>query len=170
MLYNLLQQYIEYKLYASIDEVHEKIVVHYATGDLTDGEYMTLFNMLFPIVEETQSEIATLDEVEKELRPMPKKALDIITKMSNANILEDEKHKLDTYVQLGQMTKEQYAELTHEPMQDIPTILPEIEDVPTILPEIEQEEIAVASLSIENVGEETTAKPKARKKKKKKTT
>ena len=56
-LYNTLKKYIEFKLYEGIETiegVHEKIVVYYAKDKLTEGEFMSLYNLLYPKVEEAQ--------------------------------------------------------------------------------------------------------------------
>lgn len=130
MLFQLLSQYIEYKLYTSVEEVHEKIVVHHAIGDLTDGEFITLFDMLFPKVEEVIREDMPMllniieEEVVVEEHPMPTKALDILHKMASANMLENEDHKLGIYKETGQLSVEQFNSFFV--VEDIPTIIPEI--------------------------------------------
>lgn len=139
MLFQLLSQYIEYKLYTSIEEVHEKIVVHYAVGDLTDGEFNTLFNLLFPLEvqyteqdeieqdEHFNDEAMTLDipveEDEELVHVMPKKALEILHEMAKADILQNKDHKLNIYKETGQLTEEQFNSFTV--VEDVPTILPE---------------------------------------------
>lgn len=134
MLFQLLSQYIEYKLYTSIEEVHEKIVVHYAVGDLTDGEFNTLFNLLFPLEvqygeqdEHINDEAMTLDipieEDEEVIHAMPKKALEILHEMAKADILQNKDHKLNIYKETGQLTEEQFNSFTV--VEDVPTILPE---------------------------------------------
>lgn len=161
MLYKLLAQYIENQLYTSIEEVHEKIVVHHAVGDLTDGEFTMLFNMLFPTLEGVVGEEMTLEIVEDEVKqmnhPMPQSALTILQSMSNANILENEKHKLDMYMQLGQLTEEQYNEFV-------------LSDVPVTFPEIEQpneEEVVATMVLTEDVEPVVENKKKTRKTRKK---
>ena len=134
MLFQLLSQYIEYKLYTSIEEVHEKIVVHYAVGDLTDGEFNTLFNLLFPLEvqygeqdEHFNDEAMTLDipveEDEEVVHVMPKKALENLHEMAKADILKNKDHKLNIYKETGQLTEEQFNSFTMA--EDVPTILPE---------------------------------------------
>ena len=134
MLFQLLSQYIEYKLYTSIEEVHEKIVVHYAVGDLTDGEFNTLFNLLFPLEvqyseqdEHINDEAVTLDipveEDEEVIHAMPEKALEILHEMAKADILQNKDHKLNIYKETGQLTEEQFNSFTA--VEDVPTTLPE---------------------------------------------
>lgn len=160
MLYQLLTQYIENQLYTSIDEVHEKIVIYHAVGDLTDGELTALFNLLFPTVEEEINEEVMLlqdtQATEIKQNPMPQRALEILTEMSNANIFKNEAHKLGIYVQLGQLTEAQYEAFIPS---DTPTILPEVEDEV-----IENAEVAVASLSVDTEVASTKKARKARKK------
>ena len=155
MLYQMLSDYIEHQLYTSVEEVHEKIVVYYAVGKLTEGEFMTLYRMLYPIVEPTEpthGDIMLLDEVEveeaKELHVIPQSAIDILYPMLNAKIIDNVDHKANVLYQSGQLDDFLYdfyqteftdkkVEEVEEVVEDMPTILPEIGDVPTVLPEIE---------------------------------
>lgn len=155
MLYQMLSDYIEHQLYTSVEEVHEKIVVYYAVGKLTEGEFMSLYHMLYPIVESTEptyGDIMLLDEVEveeaKELHVIPQSAIDILYPMLNAKIIDNVDHKANVLYQSGQLDDFLYdfyqteftdkkVEIVEEVIEDVPTILPEINDVPTVLPEIE---------------------------------
>ena len=155
MLYQMLSDYIEHKLYTSVEEVHEKIVVYDAVGKLTEGEFMTLYRMLYPIVEHTEpthGDIMLLDEVEveeaKELHVIPQSAIDILYPMLNAKIIDNVDHKANVLYQSGQLDDFLYdfyqteftdkkVEIVEEVIEDVPTILPEIGDTPTVLPEIE---------------------------------
>lgn len=136
MLFQMLVDYIEHKLYTSIEEVHEKIVVYHASEKLTDGEFMTLFNMLYPVEEvaynESESHIMTLDLVEDNeevVRPMPSVALELIEKMVKANKLPHAESKLNMYVSTGQLSVEQVENMfAEEVVEDVPTILPEIDE------------------------------------------
>lgn len=155
MLYQMLSDYIEHKLYASVEEVHEKIVVYHAVDKLTDGEFMTLFDMLYPKQEEThieRSEIEHLnltdedfliEEPKEEAHTMPTVALDLIGKMIKAHKLKDMDKKLDMYVTTGQMSEEQYDTITKEEIEEI------VGDIPTILPEIdEMDEYEITTLPL----------------------
>ena len=136
MLFQMLVDYIEHKLYTSIEEVHEKIVVYHACEKLTDGEFMTLFNMLYPVEEITYNEenhIMTLDlvaeDVEEVVHPMPSVALELIEKMVKANKLDHAQDKLNMYVSTGQLSVEQVENMfAEEVVEDVPTILPEIDE------------------------------------------
>lgn len=135
MLFQMLVDYIEHKLYTSIEEVHEKIVVYHASEKLTDGEFMTLFNMLYPVEEITYNEenhIMTLnlvEDVEEIAHPMPSVALELIEKMIKANKLDHAEDKLNMYVSTGQLSAEQCENMfAEEVVEDVPTILPEIDE------------------------------------------
>lgn len=142
MLFQMLVDYIEHKLYTSIEEVHEKIVVYHACEKLTDGEFMTLFNMLYPVEEiaynESERHIMTLnlvEDVEEILHPMPSEALELIEKMVKANKLDHAEDKLNMYVSTGQLSEKQCESMfAEEVVEDTPVV----EDVPTILPEIDE--------------------------------
>ena len=136
MLFQMLVDYIEHKLYTSIEEVHEKIVVYHACEKLTDGEFMTLFNMLYPVEEIAYNEenhIMTLNLVEDNdevVRPMPSVALELIEKMVKANKLPHAESKLNMYVSTGQLSVEQVENMfAEEVVEDVPTILPEIDEI-----------------------------------------
>lgn len=136
MLFQMLVDYIEYKLYTSIEEVHEKIVVYHAVEKLTDGEFMTLFNMLYPVEEVSDNDgcIETLELTEEVVieapvsHPMPNVALDVISKMVKADKLKNAEAKLNMYVQTGQLKEQQLVDMFEEEVltEDIPTIIPEI--------------------------------------------
>lgn len=135
MLFQMLVDYIEHKLYTSIEEVHEKIVVYHACEKLTDGEFMTLFNMLYPVEEITYNEenhIMTLnlvEDIEENAHPMPSVALKLIEKMIKANKLDHAEDKLNMYVSTGQLSVEQVENMfAEEVVEDVPTILPEIDE------------------------------------------
>ena len=136
MLFQMLADYIEHKLYTSIEEVHEKIVVYHACEKLTDGEFMTLFNMLYPVEEiaynEAERHIMTLnlvEDVEEILHPMPSAALELIEKMVKANKLDHAEDKLNMYVSTGQLSAKQCESMfAEEVVEDVPTILPEIDE------------------------------------------
>ena len=136
MLFQMLVDYIEHKLYTSIEEVHEKIVVYHASEKLTDGEFMTLFNMLYPVEEIAYNEenhIMTLnlvEDVEEIAHPMPSVALELIEKMVKANKLDHAQDKLNMYVSTGQLSAEQCESMfAEEVVEDVPTILPEIDEI-----------------------------------------
>lgn len=157
MLYQMLSDYIEHQLYTSVEEVHEKIVVYYAVGKLTEGEFMSLYHMLYPVVEPIQAthdDIMLLDtskiEETKELHVIPQSAIDILYPMLNAKIIDNVDHKANVLYQSGQLDDFLYdfyqteftdkkVEIVEEVIEDAPTILPEINDVPTVLPELEDE-------------------------------
>ena len=135
-LYHLLQTYISEGIYTSIEEVHEKIVVYHACEKLTDGEFMTLFNMLYPVEEVSDNDgcIETLELTEEVVieapvsHPMPNVALDVISKMVKADKLKNAEAKLNMYVQTGQLKEQQLVDMFEEEVltEDIPTIIPEI--------------------------------------------
>ena len=186
-LYNTLKKYIEFKLYEGIETiegVHEKIVVYYAKDKLTEGEFMSLYNLLYPKVEEVQEVqegVMLLDEAVEtvEMNVIPQSAINILQYMLDKKLIDNVDHKAQVLHNSGQLDDELYGyfqiEYSENPMQDTPTILPEIGDVPTILPEIEdiptslveEAQPMVASLSLaEEVEAPKTKKAKSRKKKK----
>lgn len=137
MLFQMLSDYIEHKLYTSIDEVHEKIVVYHASGKITDGEFLALFDMLFPTVvqEETDEDsIMTIEtfkgrtvSTETEVAyPMPLVAVELIGKMIKAHKLEGVQGKLDMYMSTGQLSSEQCEQMLVQ--EDTPTVLPELDE------------------------------------------
>lgn len=186
-LYNTLKKYIEFKLYEGIETiegVHEKIVVYYAKDKLTEGEFMSLYNLLYPKVEEVQEVqegVMLLDEAVEtvEMNVIPQSAINILQHMLDKKLIDNVDYKAQVLHNSGQLDDELYNYFQHEysenPMQDTPTILPEISDVPTTLPEIEDiptslvEEVQpmMANLSLtEEVEAPKTKKSKPRKKKK----
>ena len=186
-LYNTLKKYIEFKLYEGIETiegVHEKIVVYYAKDKLTEGEFMSLYNLLYPKVEEAQEVqegIMLLDEASEtvEMNIIPQSAINILQHMLDKKLIDNVDYKAQVLHNSGQLDDELYnyfqIEYGENSMQDAPTILPEIGDVPTILPEVEdiptslveEAQPMVASLSLaEEVEAPKTKKTKSGKKKK----
>ena len=186
-LYNTLKKYIEFKLYKGIETnegVHEKIVVYYAKDKLTEGEFMSLYNLLYPKVEEVQEVqegIMLLDEASEtvEMNIIPQSAINILQHMLDKKLIDNVDYKAQVLHNSGQLDDELYnyfqIEYSENPMQDTPTILPEIGDAPTILPEFEDiptslvEEVqpTLATLSsVEEVEAPKTKKTKSGKKKK----
>ena len=72
MLYQMLYECIQDELYLSKEDIHEKIVVFFALDRLMASEYTTLFNSLYPIVEEKLTDvdfgISTTEEMEDEIQ------------------------------------------------------------------------------------------------------
>ena len=186
-LYNTLKKYIEFKLYEGIETiegVHEKIVVYYAKDKLTEGEFMSLYNLLYPKVEEVQEVqegVMLLDEVVEtvEMNVIPQSAINILQHMLDKKLIDNVDYKAQVLHNSGQLDDELYGyfqiEYSENPIQDTPTILPEIGDVPTILPEVEdiptslveEAQPMVASLSLaEEVEAPKPKKTKSHKKKK----
>lgn len=186
-LYNTLKKYIEFKLYQGIETVegvHEKIVVYYAKDKLTEGEFMSLYNLLYPKVEEAQEVqegIMLLDEASEtvEMNIIPQSAINILQHMLDKKLIDNVDYKAQVLHNSGQLDDELYnyfqIEYGENSMQDAPTILPEIGDAPTILPEFEDiptslvEEVqpTLATLSsVEEVEAPKTKKTKSGKKKK----
>lgn len=136
MLFQMLYDYIDNNLFTSKEEVQEKIVVYHAVGKLTDGEFMTLFNMLYPIEEVSYDEgaIETLELAEDVVieecasHPMPNVALDVINKLVKAKKLNNAEAKLDMYIKTGQLVEKQLIDMLMEDVvvEDIPTVIPEI--------------------------------------------
>ena len=186
-LYNTLKKYIEFKLYQGIETiegVHEKIVVYYAKDKLTEGEFMSLYNLLYPKVEEVQEVqegVMLLDEASEtvEMNIIPQSAINILQHMLDKKLIDNVDYKAQVLHNSGQLDDELYnyfqIEYGENSMQDAPTILPEIGDAPTILPEFEdiptslveevQPTLAVLS-SVEEVKAPKTKKTKSGKKKK----
>lgn len=128
MNFDLLKLYIENKLYKSVEEAHEKIVIYYATGDLTDGEFMELYHMLYPVTEVISDEIMLLTEEDKvELNLIPQSAIDILYHMLNSKLIEDADHKADLLYKTGQLddTLYDFYQMEYNGVKDTPTILPE---------------------------------------------
>ena len=128
MNFDLLKLYIENKLYKSVEEAHEKIVIYYATGDLTDGEFMELYHMLYPVTEVISDEIMLLTEEDKvELNLIPQSAIDILYHMLNSELIEDADHKADLLYKTGQLddTLYDFYQMEYNGVKDTPTILPE---------------------------------------------
>ena len=166
MLFQMLHDYIEYQLYISKEEVHEKIVVNYALDKLTSGEFLTLFEMLYPKeVQEVQLETdelapATLEELHEEpqkveLHPMPQVAKDIVGKLHQSKMLTNADSKLRTFVETGQLIEMEYLQLTN-PDEGI-ALLPELNegviiDSETVeVVEPKEEEGVAQSVGIESV-------------------
>lgn len=128
MNFDLLKLYIENKLYKSVEEAHEKIVIYYATGDLTDGEFMELYHMLYPVTEVISDEIMLLTKEDKvELNLIPQSAIDILYHMLNSELIEDADHKADLLYKTGQLddTLYDFYQMEYNGVKDTPTILPE---------------------------------------------
>lgn len=128
MNFDLLKLYIENKLYKSVEEAHEKIVIYYATGDLTDGEFMELYHMLYPVTEVISDEIMLLTEEDKvELNLIPQSAIDILYHMLNSKLIEEADHKADLLYKTGQLddTLYDFYQMEYNGVKDTPTILPE---------------------------------------------
>lgn len=195
MLFQMLHDYIKYQLYISKEEVHEKIVVNYALDKLTSGEFLTLFEMLYPKeVQEVQLETdeckaVTLEELyeepqEVELHPMPQVAKDIVGKLHQSKMLTNANNKLHTFVETGQLTEAECLQLV-SPDEGI-ALLPELGEEETIESEmveivepkeevvesvevetVQVEEVKVKTLSLEEeeIQPKTTKKTRGRKKK-----
>lgn len=112
MLYECIQD----ELYLSKEDIHEKIVVFFALDRLMASEYTTLFNSLYPTVEEVSLDvdygISTTDEVyEKEgvadevSYPMPDKAKEILTSIIHSGKMDDVSNKLKTFVDNKELTE-----------------------------------------------------------------
>lgn len=128
MNFDLLKLYIENKLYKSVEEAHEKIVIYYATGDLTDGEFMELYHMLYPVTEVISDEIMLLTKEDKvELNLIPQSAIDILYHMLNSKLIEEADHKADLLYKTGQLddTLYDFYQMEYNGVKDTPTILPE---------------------------------------------
>ena len=111
-----------------MEEAHEKIVIYYATGDLTDGEFMELYHMLYPVTEVVSDEIMLLTEEDKvELNLIPQSAIDILYHMLNSELIEDADHKADLLYKTGQLddTLYDFYQMEYNGVKDTPTILPE---------------------------------------------
>lgn len=195
MLFQMLHDYIKYQLYISKEEVHEKIVVNHALDKLTSGEFLTLFEMLYPKqVQEVQlvtdeCKAVTLEELyeepqEVELHPMPQIAKDIVGKLYQAKMLTNANNKLHTFVETGQLTEAECLQLV-SPDEEI-ALLPELGEEETIESEmveivepkeevvesvevetVQVEEVKVKTLSLEEeeIQPKTTKKTRGRKKK-----
>lgn len=191
----MLHDYIKYQLYISKEEVHEKIVVNHALDKLTSGEFLTLFEMLYPKqVQEVQlvtdeCKAVTLEELyeepqEVELHPMPQIAKDIVGKLYQAKMLTNANNKLHTFVETGQLTEAECLQLV-SPDEEI-ALLPELGEEETIESEmveivepkeevvesvevetVQVEEVKVKTLSLEEeeIQPKTTKKTRGRKKK-----
>ena len=128
MNFDLLKLYIENKLYKSVEEAHEKIVIYYATGDLTDGEFMELYHMLYTVTEVVTDEIMLLTKEDKvELNLIPQSAIDILYHMLNSELIEEADHKADLLYKTGQLddTLYDFYQMEYNGVKDTPTILPE---------------------------------------------
>lgn len=195
MLFQMLHDYIEYQLYISKEEVHEKIVVNHALDKLTSGEFLTLFEMIYPKetqeveLETDECKAVTLEELyeepqEVELHPMPQIAKDIVGKLYQAKMLTNANNKLHTFVETGQLTEAECLQLV-SPDEGI-ALLPELGEEETIESEtvevvepkeevvesvevetVQVEEVKVKTLSLEEeeIQPKTTKKTRGRKKK-----
>lgn len=109
----MLADYIEHKLYTSIEEVHEKIAVYFALNKLTEGEFLTLFNLLYPMIGsvENELEIMTLEMNQSKtqglIHPLPSQAKEVIEKLCQVNKMTDMSHKLQMFVETGQLTEQE---------------------------------------------------------------
>lgn len=168
MLFQMLVDYISNNLFISKEEVHEKIAVYYALDKLTNGEFLTLFNMLYPTVEEvvkSEYDIMTLQTdfiVENEVKyPLPTEAKDIVEKLYRAKKLTDASNKMQMFVETGQLTKLECLKMA---CSDEDVVIPEVEAGIMTLPELHEDvvlqpEPQVIPLSLE---EETIEAPTAR--------
>lgn len=195
MLFQMLHDYIKYQLYISKEEVHEKIVVNHALDKLTSGEFLTLFEMIYPKetqeveLETNECKAVTLEELyeepqEVELHPMPQIAKDIVGKLYQAKMLTNANNKLHTFVETGQLTEAECLQLV-SPDEEI-ALLPELGEEETIESEmveivepkeevvesvevetVQVEEVKVKTLSLEEeeIQPKTTKKTRGRKKK-----
>lgn len=191
----MLHDYIKYQLYISKEEVHEKIVVNHALDKLTSGEFLTLFEMIYPKetqeveLETDECKAVTLEELyeepqEVELHPMPQIAKDIVGKLYQAKMLTNANNKLHTFVETGQLTEAECLQLV-SPDEGI-ALLPELGEEETIESEmveivepkeevvesvevetVQVEEVKVRTLSLEEeeIQPKTTKKTRGRKKK-----
>ena len=169
MLFQMLHDYIKYQLYISKEEVHEKIVVNHALDKLTSGEFLTLFEMIYPKetqeveLETDECKAVTLEELYEEpqevklpkveSRPMPQVAKDIIGKLCQAKMLTNANNKLQTFVETGQLTEAECLQLV-SPDEGI-ALLPELGEEETIESEmveiVEPKEEVVESVEVETV-------------------
>lgn len=191
MLYQMLSDYISNNLFISKEEVHEKIAVYYALDKLTNGEFLTLFNMLYPIIEQENNEdngrygIMTLEaiyeEEDKIKHPLPTEAKSIVEKLYQAKKLNNANDKMQTFVATGQLTELECLEMTQSNEEAV--VLPEAEEGIMTLPELHDEilqsepqvmplslEDEVAEVSVARMVQTTTTTKKSRSKKKKEVT
>lgn len=117
MLYQMLYECIQDELYLSKEDIHEKIVVFFALDRLVASEYTTLFNLLYPIIEEKLTDvdfgISTTEEMEDEVQevvaeifyPMPDKAKEILTSIIHSGKMDDVSNKLKTFVDNKELTE-----------------------------------------------------------------
>lgn len=117
MLYQMLYECIQDELYLSKEDIHEKIVVFFALDRLMASEYTTLFNSLYPTVEEVSLDvdfgISTTEEMEDEIQevvaevfyPMPDKAKEILTSIIHSGKMNDVSNKLKTFVDNKELTE-----------------------------------------------------------------
>lgn len=117
MLYQMLYECIQDELYLSKEDIHEKIVVFFALDRLMASEYITLFNLLYPIVEEKLTDvdfgISTTEEMEDEIQEvvaevfyhMPDKAKEILTSIIHSGKMDDVPNKLKTFVDNKELTE-----------------------------------------------------------------
>ena len=191
MLFQMLVDYISNNLFISKEEVHEKIAVYYALDKLTNGEFLTLFNMLYPVVEEANNAdegdygIMTLqaiyDEEDKIKHPLPVQAKDIVEKLYQAKKLNNASNKMETFVATGQLTELECLEMTQSNEEAV--VIPEVEEGIMTLPELHDEilqsepqvmplslEDEVTEVSVARTVQTTTTTKKSRSKKKKEVT
>ena len=117
MLYQMLYECIQDELYLSKEDIREKIVVFFALDRLMASEYTTLFNSLYPTVEEVSLDvdfgISTTEEMEDEIQevvaevfyPMPDKAKEILTSIIHSGKMNDVSNKLKTFVDNKELTE-----------------------------------------------------------------
>ena len=117
MLYQMLYECIQDELYLSKEDIREKIVVFFALDRLMASEYTTLFNLLYPIVEEVSLDvdfgISTTEEMEDKIQevvaevfyPMPDKAKEILTSIIHSGKMNDVSNKLKTFVDNKELTE-----------------------------------------------------------------
>lgn len=118
MLYEMLYNYIEDKLYENVDKVQEMLVVYFTIDKLTSGEAMNLFNELFPKNENIYSvdnKVATIPLVEEEIKfshPMPQEAFNIIEELLKTGKVDNCEDKLKFFLLTGQLSKEQISAIS----------------------------------------------------------
>lgn len=116
MLYQMLYECIQDELFVSKEDIREKMVVWLGLGRINEGEYATLFNLLYPQqveqVFDVDFGVSTTDEVYgdevveiKKEYPMPNRAKDILTSIIHAGKVENVSDKLKMFVHNKELTE-----------------------------------------------------------------
>ena len=119
MQYDLLNIFIEHKLYDESKDAHGILLIQHLGGKITDDQFIDLYEKLFPDTKGMISEIygvATANEdeftktVEVPTHYMPNTVFDLVCELLHKGTDVN----LDLYYRTGQLSNEQYKTITQQ--------------------------------------------------------